>query len=678
MRSPPWARARGSRPARGPPSPSSRSSSRIPPVAAPDGLTATLRHYQEAGLSWLWFLHRHGLGGILADDMGLGQDGAGAGAAPAGAQRRGLRAVPGGRPDQRARPTGSARPSASPPGCAVFVWHGQDRRERVEDLAGADLVLTSYALVRRDRGRAVQDPLPRYVILDEAQNIKNAGSATAQACKALPADHRLALTGTPLENRSQRAVEHLRLPDARLPRPPTRTSHERYEQPIEVAADVEARDAAAAARAALRPPAPQDRGGAGSAAEDRDRRLLRDGARPGGALPRGARGEPGRRSRDASRRSGFKRARVSILAALMRLRQVCCDPRLLKLRRAPVRCHRRQSCSASTSWWTTCSPRDTGRWSSASSPRCSGCSRRTRRAVESRSSTLDGRTRDRMARVDAFNRRRRAAHLLHQPQGRRHGPQPHRRRLRHSLRSVVEPGGRGPGHRPHAPHRADPGGHRLQAHHPRHGGGEDPRPAAAQARAGTRESSALAAGCPRASPSRTSRPSSPRSERAASGPPPGRWCRSWRGPCASSPSELNVCTVSGIQGTVRHGTEVQCSHAARAQDRELHGGGGGGGQLRSRADRADRGNRGRQEHPGGCARPPPGDAGGRRLRALGRRGGGRRGSLSALAGPRGPARCAGAPGPRRRGRPPAGGRTGRGGARSTSTARSPRWACSAS
>src|SRR5262250_3365813 len=86
------------------------------------------------------------------------------------------------------------------PGLRVFVWHGQDRRERVEDLAGADLVLTSYALARRDRDE-LQKRRWRYVLLDEAQNIKNAGSATAQACKALPADHRLALTGTPLENR---------------------------------------------------------------------------------------------------------------------------------------------------------------------------------------------------------------------------------------------------------------------------------------------------------------------------------------------------------------------------------------------------------------------------------------------------------------------------------------------
>ena len=108
----------------------------------------------------------------------------------------------------------------------------------------------------------------------------------------------------------------------------------------------------------------------GSAAEDRDRRLLRDGAGPGGALPRGARGEPAQGLRHASRRWASSARRVSILAALMRLRQVCCDPRLLKLPPGHARCRRRRSWSASASWSTTWSPRATARWSSASSPRC--------------------------------------------------------------------------------------------------------------------------------------------------------------------------------------------------------------------------------------------------------------------------------------------------------------------
>ena len=71
------------------------------------------------------------------------------------------------------------------PGLKTMVWHGADRKERAEDLKGADLVLTSYALVRRDLEELSEVGF-RYVILDEAQNIKNADRATAQACKSLP------------------------------------------------------------------------------------------------------------------------------------------------------------------------------------------------------------------------------------------------------------------------------------------------------------------------------------------------------------------------------------------------------------------------------------------------------------------------------------------------------------
>jgi hypothetical protein len=106
--------------------------SRIPALPAPEGLIATLRHYQEDGLSWLWFLHRHGLGGILADDMGLGKT------VQALALLQQVRNAEG-----SARRWWWRRPACfqlaarggPSPGLRVAVWHGQDRRERVEDLA---------------------------------------------------------------------------------------------------------------------------------------------------------------------------------------------------------------------------------------------------------------------------------------------------------------------------------------------------------------------------------------------------------------------------------------------------------------------------------------------------------------------------------------------------------------
>src|SRR5262249_58683581 len=104
-----------------------RELSRVPPVDPPGGLVATLRHYQEGGLSWLWFLHRHGLGGILADDMGLGKT------VQALALLQQARNTEGPAPTLVVAPT-SVLPNWQreaerfTPGLRVAVWHGQDRR----------------------------------------------------------------------------------------------------------------------------------------------------------------------------------------------------------------------------------------------------------------------------------------------------------------------------------------------------------------------------------------------------------------------------------------------------------------------------------------------------------------------------------------------------------------------
>ncbi|HZI03789.1 MAG TPA: DEAD/DEAH box helicase, partial [Archangium sp.] len=214
------------------------------------------------------------------------------------------------------------------PGLKTVVWHGQDRKERVEDLKGADLVLTSYALVRRDL-EALSQVGFRYVILDEAQNIKNADSATAQACKSLPSDSRIALTGTPLENRLS---ELWSLFDFLMPGflGSAEGFSDRFEQPIQVANDGAVRDRL---RRRIQPFIL--------------RRLKTEVAKdlppktesvawcemePGqAALYREVLEESRRKVNESIEKMGFKRSRVSILAALMRLRQVCCDPRLLKM-----------------------------------------------------------------------------------------------------------------------------------------------------------------------------------------------------------------------------------------------------------------------------------------------------------------------------------------------------------
>jgi superfamily II DNA or RNA helicase len=299
----------------------------VPRVATPEGLQGTLRHYQESGVSWLWFLHRHGLSGILADDMGLGKT------IQALALLQKARNEEGQKPSLVVAPT-SVLPNWEreaerfTPGLKAFMWHGADRKERADQLTSTDLVLTSYALVRRDVDELSKVGF-RYVILDEAQNIKNADSATAQACKAISSDQRLALTGTPLENRLS---ELWSIFDFLMPGflGSQSTFAERYEQPIQVMGDAQVRQ-----RLRRRISSFIMRRLKTEVAKDlppKTESVAYCEMDPGqAALYREVLEESRRKVYESIEKVGFKRSRVSILAALMRLRQVCCDPRLLKL-----------------------------------------------------------------------------------------------------------------------------------------------------------------------------------------------------------------------------------------------------------------------------------------------------------------------------------------------------------
>jgi len=175
------------------------------PFNMPDGLNAVLREYQKTGISWMSALTRNGCGGILADDMGLGktiqvltlllQEKQAAGLA-------GMAALP----SLVIAPTSlvlnwQEEANRFTPALKVLVVSGQ-AEERVllrEDIAGADVVITSYALVRRDQ-EAYRDIRFRFCIADEAQYIKNPNSVSAKSVRRIKADTRFALTGTPVEN----------------------------------------------------------------------------------------------------------------------------------------------------------------------------------------------------------------------------------------------------------------------------------------------------------------------------------------------------------------------------------------------------------------------------------------------------------------------------------------------
>jgi len=168
-------------------------------VSLPKGLHAQLREYQAKGLSWLWFLYSYGLNGILADDMGLGKT------IQTLALMQKAKEEHGNMPSLVLCPTTVVfnwenEVAKFTPGLKVVNLTGATRAGLYKEIKDADVVITSYALVRRDIEQLKKYDF-RFIILDESQNIKNADSQTAQAVKRLKGVHRFALSGTPIENR---------------------------------------------------------------------------------------------------------------------------------------------------------------------------------------------------------------------------------------------------------------------------------------------------------------------------------------------------------------------------------------------------------------------------------------------------------------------------------------------
>ncbi|HJL01020.1 MAG TPA: SNF2-related protein [Polyangiaceae bacterium LLY-WYZ-15_(1-7)] len=172
----------------------------VPSVAKPRSLKAKLRPYQKQGFSWLVFLHQKGMGGILADDMGLGKTLQTIAlllwAKSKHKRKLNLVIAPTSVVPNWEREIHKFAPSTF----KAVVWQGPNRFDQRDALDDADVMITSYALLRRDEELLAELDF-RYAILDEAQHIKNPASQTAQAAKKLQSEHRLALTGTPIENR---------------------------------------------------------------------------------------------------------------------------------------------------------------------------------------------------------------------------------------------------------------------------------------------------------------------------------------------------------------------------------------------------------------------------------------------------------------------------------------------
>ncbi|TLV00014.1 SNF2-related protein [Dyadobacter luticola] len=170
----------------------------IPNVALPENINATLRQYQEEGYKWIHFLDEFGWGGCLADDMGLGKT---------------LQMLTFLQQQKNQNPANTnlvvvpttlifnwqAEAAKFTPDLKLFVHRGMARRKDIEFFKEYDIILTTYGTMRSDVELLRHFDF-NYIILDEAQAIKNPDSLTSKASRLLHAKNRLTMTGTPVEN----------------------------------------------------------------------------------------------------------------------------------------------------------------------------------------------------------------------------------------------------------------------------------------------------------------------------------------------------------------------------------------------------------------------------------------------------------------------------------------------
>ncbi|MCC7071790.1 MAG: DEAD/DEAH box helicase [Deltaproteobacteria bacterium] len=293
--------------------------------ALPKALLATLRPYQLEGTAWLSQLHRLGVGRILADDMGLGKT------LMALTMLAKAKEKEGSKPSLVVAPTSVIdvwidEAKRHVPSLNVLKWHGRDRKGLNQKALEADVVVTSYALLRRDVDGALGNVPFRYLMLDEAQNVKNATTEAWKAARQVTSDQRMALTGTPIENRVEELWSILDLVAPGL-LGTERSFERRYGRPIAKGDAGRLDELRRRTRPVILRRKKED------VAKDlppKIETILRCEMDPEQrALYLRVLAEVRSDVQKALQVHTRARARASILAALMRLRQVCCDPRLI-------------------------------------------------------------------------------------------------------------------------------------------------------------------------------------------------------------------------------------------------------------------------------------------------------------------------------------------------------------
>ncbi|WP_284416156.1 MULTISPECIES: DEAD/DEAH box helicase [unclassified Bradyrhizobium] len=297
-------------------------------LTLPAGFTARLRPYQQQGVAWLDLLRQANLGGVLADDMGLGKT----------VQVLALLALEKARgaltaPVLIVAPTSLMtnwfnEAAKFVPDLKVLVFHGAARKQTVEQIPEYDVVLTTYPLIARDHELILARDW-HMAILDEAQTIKNPNAATTRWLSAIKASHRFCLTGTPMENHLGELWSIMSFVNPGYLGDKTAFTRN-WRTPIEKEGN-QMRAAALTRRVkpfllrrtkeevASELPAKIDI--VETVAIDGKQRDLYDSIRAAMA----------KKVRKALDERGLARSHIIVLEALLRLRQVCCDPQLLKL-----------------------------------------------------------------------------------------------------------------------------------------------------------------------------------------------------------------------------------------------------------------------------------------------------------------------------------------------------------
>ncbi|MDO9166398.1 MAG: DEAD/DEAH box helicase [Rhodoferax sp.] len=302
--------------------------SELPEVPVSVSVQASLRPYQQQGLNWLQFLREHGLGGILADDMGLGktlqtlahiqvEKDAGRLTHPA------LIIAP-------VSLMGNWQREAERfcPQLRSLVLHGKDRHAVAGSMSEFDIVIAPYSLLQRDRERWLEAQW-HLVVLDEAQNIKNASTHAAQVVGQLQTRHRLCLSGTPMENHLGEiwSLFHFLMPgflgsQARFT--------ELFRTPIEKQGDPER---LTQLRARITPfMLRRTKAVVANELPPKVETVMRvELSGKQADLYETIRLSMEKSVREALNTRGLAKSQITILDALLKLRQVCCDPQLLKL-----------------------------------------------------------------------------------------------------------------------------------------------------------------------------------------------------------------------------------------------------------------------------------------------------------------------------------------------------------